>query len=131
MIVDPGTRAFVFSMSARVSAATCGVNLSMKPSSCACAFILALGRVEVRHFRLQLEQEVGVEVIIFRPGEVTAGKPADGVEVIPQGEHLHMHDVALMPVQAPGTAIALGRSIVGKATSCMSFRYSSCLAAGI
>ena len=64
---------------------------------------------------LHLEQEARIEIIIFGAGDVVAGKAADRRLVLPQGEHLDMDDVALLAMQAPGAAVALGRAIVGQA----------------
>src|SRR5436190_4172459 len=66
-------------------------------------------------FRLQLEQEIRVEVIIFGFGKLIPGEAPDRAEIIPQGEHLDMDDVALTAMKAPGAPIATGRAIVGQA----------------
>ena len=57
---------------------------------------------------LKLEQVVGIERVILRLHEVFAGEAMDRVEVVPEGEHLDMDDIAFSTVQAPGSAIALG-----------------------
>ena len=67
----------------------------------------------MRDLGLQLEQEIGVEVVIFGFGQLVSGEPPDRLEVVPQGEHLDVDRVAFAAVQAPGAAIALGRAVVG------------------
>src|SRR5678816_3427208 len=63
---------------------------------------------------LQLEQEIGVEIVIFGFCELVAGKAADRFEIVPQREHLHMDDIAVAAVKTPGAAIAFRRAIVGE-----------------
>ena len=61
------------------------------------------------------EQESRVEVVVFGLGQLVAREAPDRLQIVPQCKHLHVDDVALGPVQAPRTAIALDRAIVGEA----------------
>ena len=66
------------------------------------------------YLRLQLEQEIRVEIIIFGEGQVVAREAPDRVEIGPQGEHLDMGDAVVPAEQAPGAAVAAGRAIIGQ-----------------
>ena len=53
----------------------------------------------MRNLGLQLEEEVGVEVVIFRFHEVVPGEAVDRLEIVPQGEHLDVDDIADMAIR--------------------------------
>lgn len=88
---------------------------------------LSFNNFEVSDFRLHFQKKIRVEIIIFGPGQILPGKAADCRQSVPEGEHLDMNDVALPPVQAPGSAVALRGSIVGKADLCHQGQIFRCL----
>jgi len=62
----------------------------------------------MRDLGLQLEQEIRVEIVIFGLEQFVAREPADRLEIVPQGEHLDVDHVVLLPVQAPSRDIPFG-----------------------
>ena len=53
---------------------------------------------EMRNLRLQLEQVIRIEVIIFRPKQIVASEAPDRRLVLPEREHLDMDHVVLRPM---------------------------------
>src|ERR1044072_4351713 len=106
-------RAFALASSARASAATSGVNLSMKLSSSRWASAIVADHLVMPDRSLELEQVIGVEIVIFGEGHVVAGEAPDRRLVLPESEHLDMDDVAFGPVQAQRRDVAGRRAVVG------------------
>src|SRR6185369_6567749 len=65
--------------------------------------------------RFELEQEVGVEVVIFGHGQLVPGEGPDRVQVLPQAQRLDMDHIAVRAMEAPAVDVALGAAIVRQA----------------
>ena len=77
----------------------------MNASSCARASNLFPDHFEVHDLGFHLEQEIGVEVVIFGLGELIAREAPDCVLALPEGEGLDVDDVTFPSVEAPGGEI--------------------------
>ena len=66
----------------------------------------------MRGARLQFEQEVLVEVIVFRPADVVSGKGADRFLRLSKRDHQEMCGIALHTTQSVSALVAGGRAVL-------------------
>jgi len=81
---------------------------------------------------LQFQQEILVDVVVFRHADVVSGKGADRLLGLPECDHQEMCGIALHTTERVSALVAGGRAVIGDRDGVrIRFRYSSLLVARI
>jgi hypothetical protein len=83
------------------------------PPACAIGSGLAVVHLVVRRARLQYDQEVLVEVVVFRHADVVSGKGADRLLGLPERDHQKMRGIAFHAAQRVSALVTGGRALIG------------------